>query len=334
MKRPWTITAKSSSALEIVLMDVIGEDFWSGGGITAKQFAEDLKAAGAGIRSIHLKVSSPGGNVWDGLSIFNTLLNHGATVTAEIVGLAASIASVIICAASTIEMNRGSMLMIHNPATLVGGDANELRKMAETLDKVKASMVSAYRRHTSKSVAEIGAIMDQETWYTPAEAKAAGFVEKITEDEDDDADVAARFDLSHFHFRRVPAQIAARYSPRFSADDDAAVRRERIERNRRLELMQMDEDDYRRHTLQMNAIEISRMRAESTPEAIRRRTLAEHAAELGPGGWIGRLTEPDEATVRRRTMAARERELKAMGVELGRVSLVGPGGRRPDVHLF
>ncbi len=312
-QRPWTISAKSSSALEIAIMDVIGEDFWSGGGITASQFAEDLKAAGAGIRSIHLKVSSPGGNVWDGLAIFNTLLNHGAKVTAEVVGLAASISSVIICAASTIEMNHGSALMIHNPAALLSGDANELRKVAETLDKVKASMVSAYRRHTFKSVAEIGAIMDQETWYTPAEAKAAGFVEKITEDDDDDADdVAARFDLSHFH--RVPVQIAARYSPRgrFSADDDGAVRRERISRHRTLELHEMDINDSRRHAMAMNEIEISKMRAQDTPAACRRRTMAQHAAELAPGGWIGRLRDPDPDTVRRRTMAAHARELRAM----------------------
>jgi len=159
------------------------------------------------------------------------------------------------------------------------------------------------------SVSEISTIMDAETWFTPKEAIAAGFADTITTPDEDDADVAASVDLSHF--RRVPAQIAARFS-RFSSDDDGAVRRERIERNRTLEFHKMDMADSRRHTMAMNELELSKMRAEDTPDAQRRRTMAQHAAELAPGGWIGRLRDPDPDTVRRRTMAAHARELRAM----------------------
>src|SRR5437879_6820438 len=112
--QPWTITAKAKDEIEILLYEMIGQDFWTGEGTTAKLFAEDLRAAGP-LKKIHLRVNSPGGNVFDGLAIFNTLLSNGAKVTAQVDGLAASIASVIIMAASEISMGENTLLMIHNP---------------------------------------------------------------------------------------------------------------------------------------------------------------------------------------------------------------------------
>jgi ATP-dependent Clp protease, protease subunit len=203
--KPWVMNAKAGE-LEILLYEMIGQDYWTGEGTTAKQFAEDLEAAGK-ISKIHLRVNSPGGSVFDGLAIYNTLLSHGAKVTAQVDGLAASIASVIIMAASEISMGDNAMLMIHNPWTSVQGDSNDMRKMAETMDKVKVSMVTAYRRHTKKTVDEVGAIMDEETWMTADEAVSEGFAESVTKPED--ADLAANFDLSRFH--NVPPQIAAQF---------------------------------------------------------------------------------------------------------------------------
>ena len=211
--KPWTMTAKSSNELEVLLYEMIGTDFWTGEGVTAKSFAEDLKAAGEGIRKIHLRVNSPGGNVFDGLAIYNTLLSHGAKITAQVDGLSASIASVITMAASEISMGDNAMMMIHNPSTVIAGDSNEMRRMAETMDKVKTSMITAYRRHTSKSVEEVGALMDQECWMTANEALDNGFAETVTTpDEDDDSnDLAANFAPVFAHFRRVPRRIAARF---------------------------------------------------------------------------------------------------------------------------
>ena len=202
--KPWIITAKAGGALDILLYDVIGEDMF-GEGTTAKSFAEDLKAAGS-ISKIHLRVNSPGGNVFDGIAIYNMLLSSGARVTAQVDGIAASIASVILMAASEVSMNESAMLMIHNPHfTIAGGDQNDLRKMADTLNKVKSSMIAAYRRHSTQSAEQIGALMDAETWMSAAEAKANGFIQVVT---DEDGEVAANFDLSMF--QKVPAQIAAR----------------------------------------------------------------------------------------------------------------------------
>jgi len=295
----WTMTAKAGGELEILLYEMIGQDFWTGEGTTAKSFAEDLKAAGDGIRKIHLRVNSPGGNVFDGLAIFNTLLSHGAKVTAAVDGIAASIASVIVMAASEISMNDNAMMMIHNPAAMIGGDSNAMRKMAETLDKVKASMTTAYRRHTDLSVTEIGALMDAETWMTAQETVDNGFAETVTPEEDA-RDVAANFGQVFAKFRNVPRQIAARCA---SGGDDSERRRASRLREQTLEMHEMQEADSRAGTLATRAQQLSDMRA---------------------------APEPSEDLQHRRTLARMERELQAMRLadlaKLGRGSV--EAGRR------
>jgi ATP-dependent Clp protease protease subunit len=325
-QKAWTITAKSSSKIEILLYEMIGHDFWSGEGTTAKSFAEDLKAAGPGIRKIHLRVNSPGGNVFDGLAIYNTLLAHGALVTAQVDGLSASIASVITMAASEISMGDNALMMIHNPSTAVGGDAPQMRKMAETLDKVKTSMITAYRRHTRKSVEQVGALMDAETWMTAEETVESGFAEKIITPEGDTADVAASFAPVLARFRNVPRQIVARYA----GDDDDWRRRKN--RQRTIERHEMELADMRRETMAMHAIEIANIRAADaaiSDDLRRRLTMAARERELCAwraadfvwedcyidGFRTRRLVEAvDRSAERRRLLAQRE-------IELGRRSI-------------
>lgn len=212
-QRPWTMNAKAGGELEILLYEMIGQDWWTGEGTTAKSFADDLKAAGK-VSKIHLRVNSPGGNVFDGIAIYNTLLTHGAKITAQVDGIAASIASVILMAASEISMGDNTMLMIHNPWSSITGDSHEMRKVADLMDKVKGQQFAAYQRHTKLSSAEISKMMDAETWMTPAEAIDMGFAEKVVTLEGNDAAMAAHFDLSIF--QKVPVQIAARFNGRRS----------------------------------------------------------------------------------------------------------------------
>ncbi|MGA7220019.1 MAG: head maturation protease, ClpP-related [Candidatus Sulfotelmatobacter sp.] len=314
MKKPWTMTAKAGGELEILLYEVIGEDFWSGGGITAKQFAEDLKAVGT-VSKIRLRVNSPGGNVFDGLAIFNTLLSHGATVTAQVDGLAASIASVIIMAASEISMGSNAMMMIHNPSTVIGGDSNDMRKMADTMDKVKTSMITAYRRHTGKSIEQIGALMDAETWWTAGETVDNGFAEKVITPEGDDAAVAAALRnpivAKFFHPPARVAQIAARYAP---GDDDERRRRSHL---RTLELHDMQLAEHRAETLALHAQQLANMRARAVPEPSedlqRRRILARNDRELRE--WrleeLAARGDGDTHEGRRRIQEERAREIAA-----------------------
>jgi ATP-dependent Clp protease protease subunit len=303
MNTPWTMTAKAGGVLEILLYEMIGADFWTGEGTTAKAFAEDLKAAGS-VSKIHLRVNSPGGNVFDGLAIYNTLLSHGATVTAQVDGLAASIASVIIMAASEISMGDNAMMMIHNPSTLISGDSNDMRKMAETMDKVKTSMITAYRRHTRKSSDQIGALMDAETWMTAGETVDNGFAEKVITPKGDDADVAAAVRAPIFaRFHNIPpriAEIAARCAP---GDDSERRRRSRL---RTLELHDMQLADHRAETLETHALQLRNMHAtEPSEDEQRRRTMARREREVR-AMRLALLPNEDE---RRRIMAAREDEL-------------------------
>jgi ATP-dependent Clp endopeptidase proteolytic subunit ClpP len=318
---PWTITATAPGQLEILLYDQIGQD-WVGEGTSAKSFAQDLKDAGK-VSKIHLRVNSPGGNVFDGIAIYNTLLTHGAKVTAQVDGVAASIAGVILMAAEEIACVENGMIMIHNPHTLIAGDANDMRRMADAMDKVKANMITAYRRHTDLSVEELGEMMDAETWMTAQESVDNGFAESVLDpdkSDDNNADLAANFDLSQF--RKVPRQIAAR-STRV---DESEQRRPKM-RLRTLELHQFDVDAMRRETMARREVEIASMRAadaELSDDLRRRLTMAARARELRAwraadfvwedcyiGGFrTQRLVEAvDRSRERRRLLAQREIEL-------------------------
>ncbi|WP_313687581.1 head maturation protease, ClpP-related, partial [Pantoea sp.] len=122
--------ASGQSAADIYIYDEIG--YW---GVTAQSFAASLKALGD-IDHINLHIHSPGGDVFDGIAIYNLLNAHSATKTVYIDGLAASMASVIAMVGNPIIMPENAMMMIHKPWGITGGDANDMRDYADLLDKV------------------------------------------------------------------------------------------------------------------------------------------------------------------------------------------------------
>lgn len=187
----YQVKALASNAAEISIYDEIGA--W---GVSAKAFMDDLKSLGD-VSDITLRLNSPGGSVFDGMAIYNRLKSHKAQVTIYIDGLAASMASVIAMAGDLVVMPENAMLMIHNPWTMTAGDAAELRKNADMLDKVKSTMLSAYTSKTGKTEDEISALMDAETWFTGAEALAHGFADEAYEPLDIAACIQS-FDLSKF----------------------------------------------------------------------------------------------------------------------------------------
>jgi ATP-dependent protease ClpP protease subunit len=111
--------------------------------VTAKQFVNDLKALGD-VTHINLHINSPGGDVFDGIAIFNALKHHGAAITVHIDGLAASMASVIAMVGNPVIMPENTMMMIHKPWGFAGGDANDMRDYADLLDKVESVLIPAY----------------------------------------------------------------------------------------------------------------------------------------------------------------------------------------------
>jgi len=146
--------------------------------VTAKDFQKDLSKIRAS--QIDLHINSPGGDVFDGNTIYNLIKQHPANVTTYIDGLAASIASVIALAGDKIYMAENALFMMHNPYGLVMGQASDMRKMADTLDKVRDSMTKIYAGKTGKEDAEINALLEDETWMNSDEALEAGFVDEIS----------------------------------------------------------------------------------------------------------------------------------------------------------
>ena len=193
--QPNLLVAQTETEAEILLYDEIG--WW---GITAKDFKRELDAVKA--PNITLRINSPGGSVFDGLAIFNAVREHPATVTTRVDGLAASMASLIALAGDRVEIADNAFMMIHNPWSIAIGDANEMRKEADLLDKVASPVLAAYVEKTGQNEADIAALMDDETWFNADEALAIGLADEVLADKDEDEDaaeqVAALFDLSVF----------------------------------------------------------------------------------------------------------------------------------------
>ena len=158
MKSWFSIKAKAAGAAEIKIYDEIG--MW---GITARQFSDELAALGQ-VKQISLVIHSPGGDVFDGIAIYNLLKKHPANLTVHIDGLAASMASVIAMAGDKVVMPENAMLMIHKPWGISGGNAKEMRDYADLLDKVEAVLIPAYASKTGKSADELAKMLEGETW--------------------------------------------------------------------------------------------------------------------------------------------------------------------------
>ena len=196
LKQRYKIENRADEAT-VYLYDEIG---WFG--IAADEFVRDLNSIKAG--TIHLRVNSPGGSVFDGTTIYNALKQHKSKVIAHVDGLAASIASVIIMGADEVKMAENAFLMIHEPWSIVMGGSDDMRHEAELLDKVRGTIAKTYQNKSGKEEDEILAMMEKETWFTAQEAIDAGFVDSIYDQTLEKAEVTL-FDLSVFS--RVPEQL-------------------------------------------------------------------------------------------------------------------------------
>lgn len=204
----------NSDEAEVLIYDYIG---W--GGVEARDFVRQLKDLK--VSKLTVSMNTPGGDVFDGLAIYNALLDHAADVTVRVDGLAASIGSIIMLGGDKVIMAESAFVMIHNPWGFAVGGAADMRKMAETLDKVGASLRDIYVKATGKDASEIQALMDAETWFTADEAKEAKLVDEVlTADSRAAARAAKRFDLSAYS--HVPARLVA-------ADPSASAQQQQAE---------------------------------------------------------------------------------------------------------
>jgi len=147
--------------------------------VNAKSFIDELKTIKD--KNIDVHINSLGGSVFDGLAIYNALKNHSKKVTTKVEGIAASIASVVAMAGDKIEMAENSLFMIHNPFAMSGGDANELRKTASILDKIRNEIASIYASKSKHDSEHYISLMDVETWFNSDETLELGLINGITQ---------------------------------------------------------------------------------------------------------------------------------------------------------
>ncbi len=196
----------------IYLHGVIG-GWW--GDIDETMFAQTMAGIDADV--IHLRIDSPGGDVFAARSMMTAIAQHKATVIAHVDGLAASAATGICMACDEVEISQGAGFMIHNAWTVAIGNKADMTKTGELLAKIDTGLAGDYTRRTGKDEAQIVQWMDEETWFTADEAKEHGFADRVVEVVGKKK-ASNTWDLSAYD--NVPAALAA---PGSSAHDDSAI---------------------------------------------------------------------------------------------------------------
>lgn len=206
---------------DIYVYDEIG--YW---GVMAAEFVAELAQVTSGDITLHL--NSPGGDVFDGIAIMQSLRDHPATVTVKVDALAASIASVIAMAGDRIVMGRNAQMMIHDASGLCIGNSADMAQMLAMLDKVSDNIASVYADRAGGTAASWRTTMKAETWYSADEAVAAGLADEVAplpaKEEAEALAAVAKWDLSIYAYAGrdkapAPAAPAAVVEPEEETED-------------------------------------------------------------------------------------------------------------------
>ena len=177
MKRKFWNWVRNEGEKCVLLLDgEISDETWWGDEITPQMFRSELNAAEG---DIDLWINSPGGDCYAAAQIYNMLMEYKGNVNVKIDGIAASAASVVAMAGSTVEISPLGMLMIHNPMTVSIGDTHEMERTITFLAEIKESIINSYELKTGLSRAKISRLMDAETWMNAKKAVELGFVDSV-----------------------------------------------------------------------------------------------------------------------------------------------------------
>lgn len=222
MNKFWEMkmSADSSNSADIFIYGDIVRWVWEDyfpEDVSSNTFKDDLDALGD-VSTINLHVNSPGGSVFEGIAIYNMLKRHKAKVNVYVDALAASIASVIAMAGDTIYMPKNSMLMIHNPWTWTEGNATELRKAADDLDRIGNSSKQTYLQKAGEKLTDekLQEMLNTETWLSADEAYEYGLCDVVEEANQ----MAASLDKDFLSkYKNVPKQLKNQDETKLSADE-------------------------------------------------------------------------------------------------------------------
>lgn len=205
----WAAQPKAAGATEnnvISIFDIIGEDWWTGEGFTAKRCSGALRSIGNS--DVRVQINSPGGDVFEGLAIYNLLRAHPAKVTVEIMGIAASAASIIAMAGDEIVMGLGTFVMVHNAWGVVVGNRHELAEASSLFETFDNALIDIYEARTERKRGDIEALMDAESFMGPSEAIKNGFADRLDNDLGADLPDAKNSDRSLIARRQTEAALA------------------------------------------------------------------------------------------------------------------------------
>jgi ATP-dependent Clp protease, protease subunit len=174
----WQFRNDANGEIELEFDGPISEYSWWGDEITPKMFKDELYSKGGG-KPVTLLVNSPGGEVIAASMIRSILQEYPGQVTADIIGLAASAATILVTGADHIRMRESALFMIHDPSGLAIGTIDEIKQFLDILKTVKDSIVATYQTKTKMDPGKLGKMMTDETWMTAQEAKDYGFVDEV-----------------------------------------------------------------------------------------------------------------------------------------------------------
>lgn len=200
------LAATDNDDATITMLEVIGEDWWTGGGVTAKRISAALRSIGE--RDVTVKINSPGGDMFEGIAIYNLLRSHKAKVTVEVIGWAASAASIIAMAGDEIRMGTGTFMMVHNAWGVVVGNRHDMREAATLFDGFDAAITDIYEARTGLKRSEIVKLMDSETFMGPSEAVKNGFADLVDSELSAEAGDAKNMDRGLMARRQTEAALA------------------------------------------------------------------------------------------------------------------------------
>ncbi|HZQ25274.1 MAG TPA: head maturation protease, ClpP-related [Terriglobales bacterium] len=187
----------NAGELVLEMYDIIGADFF-GEGITVNSVSDALQQ-NPGYASITCRINSPGGDLFQGVAIYNLLKSQGKPVTCIVDGLAASAASLILMAGDKRQMGQGSMVMIHNAMAVCAGNSKDMRDMGDLLDTVSASAAEVYVAATGLDKKQVQKMMDAETWMGAKECMDCGMATGMSSDDNDGDEITNKFDLSIYN---------------------------------------------------------------------------------------------------------------------------------------
>lgn len=182
----------------ISILDPIGFDPWTGDGVTAKRISAALRSIGAE-KDVVVHVNSPGGDLFEGMAIYNLLREHKGAVTVKVLGLAASAASIIAMAGDEVLIARAGFLMIHNTWVVAVGDRNDMRDIADMLEPFDRAMADIYAARSELDTKAVAKMMDKETWIAGTDAVDQGFADSLLPADEVKKDASARREVIAKH---------------------------------------------------------------------------------------------------------------------------------------